>query len=52
MASLALAQDPWHAPARFTRPDAASDEGGLWAMMDREEAKLRKSPFNLRAPEL
>lgn len=52
MASLALAQDPWHAPARFTRPDATSDEGGLWAMMDREEAKLRKSPFNLRAPEL
>ncbi len=35
-------------PARFTRPDIASDEGGLWAMMDREEVRLRRSPFELR----
>ena len=47
-----MAQDAWHAPPRFTRPDTASDEGGLWAMMDREESKLRRSAFNLRDPQL
>jgi predicted Zn-dependent protease len=47
-----FAQDPWQAPQRFVRPDTASDEGGLWAMMDREETKLRRSPFSLRGPEL
>lgn len=39
-------------PARFSRPDIASDEGGLWAIMDREETRLRRSPFNLRDPQL
>lgn len=34
--------------ARLQRPDLATDEGGLWAMMDREEGKLRRSPFLLR----
>lgn len=38
----------WSAPARFARPDAASDEGGLWAMMDREETRMRRSPFMMR----
>lgn len=38
----------WLPPPRFTRPDEGSDEGGLWAMMDREETKLRRSPFLLR----
>lgn len=38
----------WALPQRFGRPDAASDEGGLWAMMDREEARLRRSPFAIR----
>jgi predicted Zn-dependent protease len=52
LANRTLAEDPWQAPARFARPEVASDEGGLWAMMDREETKLRRSPFNLRAPEL
>ena len=52
LASGALAEDPWRSPARFARPETSSDEGGLWAMMDREETKLRRSPFNLRAPEL
>jgi predicted Zn-dependent protease len=47
-----MAQEPWQAPPRFERPDTASDEGGLWAMMDREETKLRRSPFNLRDPQL
>ena len=49
---LALAQDAWTPPARFTRPDLGSDEGGLWAMMDREERKLRRSPFTLRDEQL
>lgn len=34
------------------RPDIASDEGGLWAMMDREETKLRRSPFSIRDTEI
>ncbi|MFZ5506875.1 MAG: M48 family metalloprotease [Pseudomonadota bacterium] len=34
-------------PARFERPDIATDEGGLWALMDREEEKLRHSRFLL-----
>lgn len=38
----------WVPPPRFARPDIASDEGGLWAMMDREETRLRRSPFRLR----
>ncbi|HSI58661.1 MAG TPA: M48 family metallopeptidase [Ideonella sp.] len=40
--------DDWTPPARFTRPGLASDEGGLWAMMDREETRLRRSPFMMR----
>jgi beta-barrel assembly-enhancing protease len=35
-------------PGRFTRPDLASDEGGLWAMMDREEQRIRRSAFRIR----
>jgi predicted Zn-dependent protease len=35
-------------PARFGRPALDTDEGGLWALMDREEAKLRRSPFLVR----
>jgi len=49
---LAAAQPAWEIPARFARPDAGSDEGGLWSMMDREEVRLRKSPFSLRDPKL
>lgn len=63
LAGLAQAQSPasapasapspaaapgWAVPPRFTRPDVASDEGGLWALMDREEQRLRRSPFRLR----
>jgi predicted Zn-dependent protease len=40
--------DHWLAPARFARPDMATDEAGLWAMMDRAEASLRRSPFLMR----
>ena len=46
--SVCAQSQQWAAPARFARPDAASDEGGLWAMMDREESRLRRSPFALR----
>jgi predicted Zn-dependent protease len=48
LSRIAFGQSEWTAPARFARPDAASDEGGLWAMMDREESRLRRSPFALR----
>lgn len=50
-ARLAYAQ-AWAAPARFARPELATDEGGLWSMMDREETRLRRSPFALRDPAL
>jgi Zn-dependent protease with chaperone function len=39
-------------PDRYTKPDLSSDEGGLWAIMDREERNLRRSPFALRDAEL
>jgi predicted Zn-dependent protease len=42
----------WQWPQRFQRPDIATDEGGLWSMMDREETRLRRSPFSLRDREL
>ena len=42
------AQSSFIAPPRFERPDLASDEGGLWAIMDREEQRLRRSPFRIR----
>ena len=35
-----------------TRPNCTGDEGGLWAMMDREETRLRRSPFRMRNVEL
>lgn len=40
------------APPRFARPDIASDEGGLWALMDREEKAVRRSPLLLRDEKL
>ena len=49
---LARAQEEWQAPARFARPDISTDEGGLWSIMDREETRLRRSPFSVRDPEL
>ncbi|MBL8474310.1 MAG: M48 family metalloprotease [Rhodocyclaceae bacterium] len=48
-ALLAGAADlSWQAPPRFERPDIGSDEGGLWGMMDRQEARIRRSPFEVR----
>jgi predicted Zn-dependent protease len=44
--------EPLALPGRFTPPPADTDEGGLWALMDREEQRLRRSPFALRDPAL
>lgn len=38
----------WAAPDRLPKPDLGSDEGGLWATMEREETRLRRSPFMMR----
>lgn len=46
--SSGVPHPPWQPPARFSRPDLASDEGGLWALMDREETRMRRSPFRIR----
>ena len=35
----------WVDPPRFTAPDPASDEGGLWAIVARAERKLRRGEF-------
>lgn len=51
-AALGNSAGDYAMPARLTRPDLASDEGGLWALMEREERQLRRSPFVLRDPEL
>ena len=40
----------YESPKRFERPDLASDEGGLWALMDRQETTLRRSPLTLKDP--
>ena len=48
----AAAGAEWQMPARLARPELATEEGGLWAMMDRAEVQLRRSPFTLRDPKL
>jgi beta-barrel assembly-enhancing protease len=50
---LAGAQTPradalFNMPQRLSRPSQESDEGGLWAMMDREESKLKRSRLVMR----
>src|SRR5687767_15406988 len=39
-------------PGRFSRPAVDTEEGGLWSLMDREEARLRRSPLAIRDPAL
>lgn len=39
-------------PNRFSRPAVDTEEGGLWSLMDREEARLRRSPLAIRDPAL
>ncbi|MCC2673341.1 MAG: hypothetical protein K0R58_288 [Ramlibacter sp.] len=52
--ATALAQAPaeWKSPPRFGRPALDTDEAGLWAMMDREETRMRRSPLLVRDPVL
>ena len=42
------AQERWSMPPRLPRPDPASDEGGWWSQMDREEQRLKRSGFLIR----
>jgi predicted Zn-dependent protease len=42
----------YQVPPRFARPDPGTDEGGLWAFMDREEQRLKRSSFLVRDPAL
>jgi beta-barrel assembly-enhancing protease len=46
------AQPGFEVPPRFVRPESSTDEGGLWSLMDREEGRLRRSPFTIRDAEL
>ena len=52
IAARAQAPAEWKAPERFARPEISTDEGGLWALMDREETRLRRSPFSIKDPQL
>jgi predicted Zn-dependent protease len=42
----------YQVPPRFARPEPGTDEGGLWAFMDREEQRLKRSSFLIRDPAL
>lgn len=42
------AAQAWTPPPRIPRPAPQTDEGGLWALMDREEERLRQSSFLVR----
>ena len=46
-AGVAQASD-WVMPQRLSKPEIDGDEGGLWALVDREETRLRRSAFVLR----
>jgi predicted Zn-dependent protease len=51
-AGLRADEYDYQAPPRFARPEAGTDEGGLWAYMDREEQRLKRSSFLIRDPAL
>lgn len=36
------------APKRFSKPELDTDEGGMWAQMERQERNLRRSPLLVR----
>jgi predicted Zn-dependent protease len=42
------AAEPWTMPPRLQKPEAGTDEGGLWALLDREETRLKRSRFLVR----
>lgn len=46
--AAAAEADAPEAFGRLQRPSADTDEGGLWALMEREEGRLRRSPLRLR----
>ena len=46
--SLPEVEPNWATSKRFDHPEVSTDEGGLWAMLDREETRLRRSPFLMR----
>ena len=48
LVAAAVQAEEWQRPPRFARPELTTDEGGLWAMMDRSETQLRRSPFLMR----
>jgi len=51
-ASTLLAASQGPLPARLQQPEPASDEGGLWSLLTREEERLKRSRFLLRDPAL
>jgi predicted Zn-dependent protease len=50
--AIAQTAPPASLPTRFARPTVETEEGGLWALMDREETKLRRSSFAVHDPAL
>lgn len=52
LASAVPIPPDWQLPPRLTRPEIDGDEGGLWALVDREETRTRRSAFVLRDPAL
>lgn len=48
LATAAPIPPDWALPPRLTRPEIDGEEGGLWALVDREETRTRRSAFVLR----
>ena len=46
--SVSAGQSSYLPPERFERPLSSSEEGGLWALMEREERALRRNPQLVR----
>jgi tetratricopeptide (TPR) repeat protein len=44
--------DAFDLPPRVQRPDVKTDEGGIWAQLDRAEERLKHSPFLVRDADL
>ncbi len=52
LSGAARGEQSYLVPPRFAHPAADSEEGGLWALLDREEARLKRSRFLERDREL
>jgi beta-barrel assembly-enhancing protease len=46
--SLPKISSAYTRPQRITKPALDTEEGGLWAIMEREEVRVRRSPFIIR----